>query len=380
MKTLWIITLWGLSLIPASVNNSPKTPSVSQQALPSSPARATIQVAVLLDTSNSMDGLIDQAKAQLWEVVNDLAKARCEGEAPKLQIALYEYGNDNLNMREGYIRQVLSFSHDLDAVSQKLFGLTTRGGSEHCGQVIQTSLDQLSWNTDEKALNLIFIAGNEPFTQGPVNYRTAIARARDKDIVVNTIFCGNYTEGVNTHWKNGAQYGQGEYMAIDSDQRTVHIPSPFDEAILAKNEALNATYIAYGNEGESRQREQHAQDANAASYGAANAVKRAVSKSTHFYKSASWDLVEAAQEDDFELEEVVVETLSPELQKLSPEALKKHLNEQRAKRKKLQQEIAALNKKREAYVAKITNEEDNPLRTAMLKAIHKQGALKGYVW
>jgi len=29
----------------------------------------TVQLALLLDTSNSMDGLIDQAKTQLWKIV-----------------------------------------------------------------------------------------------------------------------------------------------------------------------------------------------------------------------------------------------------------------------------------------------------------------------
>ena len=52
-----------------------------------------IQVALMLDTSGSMDGLIDQAKTQLWKIVNDLALAECEGQKPELQIALYEYGN-----------------------------------------------------------------------------------------------------------------------------------------------------------------------------------------------------------------------------------------------------------------------------------------------
>ncbi|RPI65426.1 MAG: hypothetical protein EHM44_00590, partial [Ignavibacteriales bacterium] len=33
----------------------------------------SIQLALLLDTSNSMDGLIDQAKSQLWKIVNELA-------------------------------------------------------------------------------------------------------------------------------------------------------------------------------------------------------------------------------------------------------------------------------------------------------------------
>ena len=38
--------------------------------------KAKIQVALLLDTSNSMDGLIDQAKSQLWKMVNELATTK----------------------------------------------------------------------------------------------------------------------------------------------------------------------------------------------------------------------------------------------------------------------------------------------------------------
>jgi len=36
----------------------------------------SIQLALLLDTSNSMDGLIDQAKSQLWKIVNELATSK----------------------------------------------------------------------------------------------------------------------------------------------------------------------------------------------------------------------------------------------------------------------------------------------------------------
>ena len=68
--------------------------------------KQTIKVALLLDTSNSMDGLINQAKAQLWEIVNELSYAKYGIEKPNLEIALYEYGNSNLSSREGYIKQV----------------------------------------------------------------------------------------------------------------------------------------------------------------------------------------------------------------------------------------------------------------------------------
>jgi hypothetical protein len=39
-------------------------------------AENRIQIAILLDTSSSMDGLIDQAKTQLWKVVNTFIEAK----------------------------------------------------------------------------------------------------------------------------------------------------------------------------------------------------------------------------------------------------------------------------------------------------------------
>src|SRR3954471_11370743 len=75
----------------------------------------SILLALLLDTSNSMDGLIEQAKSQLWKVVNELAAAKCtDGSRPSIKIALYEYGNDNLSPDEGYVRQVNGLTDDLD--------------------------------------------------------------------------------------------------------------------------------------------------------------------------------------------------------------------------------------------------------------------------
>ena len=50
-----------------------------------------IQVALLLDTSSSMDGLIDQAKSRLWNIVNTLTTLKYDGKTPDIEIALYEY-------------------------------------------------------------------------------------------------------------------------------------------------------------------------------------------------------------------------------------------------------------------------------------------------
>src|SRR5215211_7756058 len=161
----------------------------------------TIMIALLLDTSNSMDGLIDQAKSQLWKIVNEVAAAKSvDGKRPNIKIALYEYGNDGLSADEGFIRQVSALSEDLDVISEKLFSLKTNGGNEFCGEVIKTALNQLAWSASKDDLKMIFIAGNEDFTQGSVSYQQACDAAKKKGVVVNTIYCGYVNEGINLGW------------------------------------------------------------------------------------------------------------------------------------------------------------------------------------
>mgnify|MGYP001049212578 CR=1 FL=1 len=191
-------------------------------------AEEKIQLAILLDTSNSMDGLIDQAKAQLWKVVNELARAKRNGRRPELEVALFEYGNDGLRQSEGYLRMVSDLTTDLDRISERLFGLVTNGGEEFCGAVIGRAVDRLSWSRSDDVLKVVYIAGNEPFDQGYASYKASAARAVRKGIVVNTIFCGGYDEGVATHWKDGAIRAEGRYMSIDQDEVVEDVVTPFD--------------------------------------------------------------------------------------------------------------------------------------------------------
>ncbi len=346
------------------------------------PANNTVKIALLLDTSNSMDGLINQAKAQLWDIVNKFTHAKCGNDVrPKLEIALYQYGNDYLSEKEGYIQQVLNFSSDLDEISEKLFSLTTNGGEEYCGEVIRTSLKQLDWGTNQDHLKMIFIAGNEPFTQGKLNYRDAVIDAKEHDIIVNTIFCGTYQEGVNTEWKNGAILTGGEYMAIDHNREVVYISTPYDDVIIQLNAKLNGTYISYGSQGASKKALQAEQDSNAAALEEVVVVKRAVSKSSRMYKNEAWDLVDASENKDFDFEKLDKAALPKELKGKSLPEIQTYIEAKKSERSKIQKEIQDLNKKRETYVAQ--QRQDNSkgeLENAMLEAIQKQAAKKNYTW
>ena len=84
--------------------------SVAQEA---ETARPLIQVAILLDNSGSMSGLIDQAKTQLWKMVNEFITMRRNGQLPEIQVALYTYGNPPP-------KRLLPLTNDLDKVSEML--------------------------------------------------------------------------------------------------------------------------------------------------------------------------------------------------------------------------------------------------------------------
>ncbi|MFC4218731.1 VWA domain-containing protein [Flagellimonas marina] len=371
------VTSYGCNLKAKEPNNT----ALISTSISEKPAKQYVKIALLLDTSNSMDGLINQAKAQLWDIVNEFTHAKCGNDVrPSLEIALYEYGNDNLSSREGYIRQVIGFSNDLDEISEKLFSLTTNGGEEYCGEVIQTSLKQLDWGKNTDDLKMIFIAGNEPFTQGKLNYKDAAHNAKEKDVIVNTIFCGNYEQGISTMWKNGATLTGGDYMAIDHNRQVVHINTPYDDVIIRLNSKLNNTYISYGSLGRQKKALQSVQDSNAAEMEAAVAVKRSVSKSSRLYKNSQWDLVDAIEDDEEILSELKEEELPQELQGKSESEIKTYINKKKAEREDIQNQIQELNAKREAYIAEHQKEETGELENALLSAIKTQASKKNYTW
>lgn len=347
------------------------------------PAKQSIMLALLLDTSNSMDGLIDQAKSQLWKIVNELANARCDDATrPTIKIALYEYGNSGLPATLGYIRQVSPLTNDLDVISEKLFALHTNGGNEYCGQVIKTSLDELEWSTSGADLKMIFIAGNEPFTQGEIPYRTACSLAKQRDVVVNTIFCGPYTEGAETEWKNGATLTGGTYMSIEQDRKTVYVPTPYDEKIDALNNRLNDTYVYYGSTGASKKSLQAEQDVNAASYGQANKAERAAAKSKAVYNNSSWDLVDASKDDAKVIEKAREEELPKEMKGMNVQQRKDYVAKKSTERSNIQKEIQDLSVKRQQYIDANTTKEQKEamLDAAMINSIKDKAKTKNLNW
>lgn len=368
----------------ACVTAKPADPVVetTSRSNPTTP-QAKVQLAILLDTSGSMDGLIEQAKAQLWTIVNQFATSKCRGQRPTLEVALYHYGNDSLSANEQYVQMLLPLTTDLDAVSEKLFSLKTNGGSEYCGAAIDKATRELSWSSNANDLKIIVIAGNEPFTQGSIDYHTTVPAAVKKNIIINTIFCGNAQEGEKTNWKDGAVLGEGAYANIDQNQSVPSISTPQDAELSALGVQLNTTYIAYGKDAVSGQARQTMQDSNAATLAPAAAAERSVSKASGFYRNSAWDLVDALEEKKVELKDVDKDDLPKEMQSMTLAQREAHVKELATQRTELKAKIAALETKRQTYIAEerkkqATSTAQATLGEALLKSIRDQATKKGF--
>ncbi len=345
-----------------------------------SSAENLIQVALLLDTSGSMEGLIEQAKSQLWQILNNLSQAERNGSEPNIEIALYHYGNAEISEASGYVQQLLPFTSDFDAVSEALFRLRTNGGEEYCGKAIKTALEDLEWSAGEDQLRLLFIAGNEGFDQGPVSFQKMCRKAKNQGIVVNTIFCGESLYGIQMGWQQGALIAGGHYANINHNMATDFIETPYDEEISQLNLRLNSTYIPFGKLGLDKQKNQQAQDANAFSYSLANVASRACFKASSNYVNTSWDLVDAFEADSTVIHKQL--ELAKEYQNLSQTHLRLKILECQDKRLTISKQIQALNQDRQGFIqqqlAASPVAESGSLEASFMQSLEGIAKAKGF--
>jgi G:T/U-mismatch repair DNA glycosylase len=359
----------------------------AETAAPPTLAKPRLEIAILLDTSGSMDGLINQARSRLWAIVNDLSRSTKDGAIPDLRVALYEYGNNRHPASRHWIRRLQPLTDDLDAISEALFALTTDGSTECCGAVIAEAIRDLKWSSAD-GYRAIFIAGNEEFTQGSVPWREAVSAAVARGIVVNTIHCGDEGAARSGAWFDAARAGDGQCLIIDQGAaEVVAIAAPQDTRILELNTALNATYLAYGTRGAEGAARQVAQDANAVgaapTSAPAVAVERATAKASASYRNSSWDLVDAVNDKVVALADMKEEELPAEMKGMTPEQRTAHVAAKAAERQRLQTELATLVREREVFVAaerakQAPAEAATGFGSAMRAALAGQLAARGF--
>jgi len=316
--------------------------------------RARVQMAILLDTSSSMNGLIHQAKTQLWQIVNELALAKRDGESVDLELAFYEYGKNTLAEQNHWVRSIVPLTTNLDKVSEELHALGTApraGGDEWPGAVIQHAVRELAWSESNDDLKVIFVAGNETFAQGPIDYRGSCREAITRGIIVNTIHCGDHATGLAQGWSDAPRLADGSFVSIDQNRAVTQLAAPQDAQIQALNQALNSTYLPYGVEGKLGLERQSDQDKAAEQARDGSAVSRAATKASGLYRNDTWDLVDAVTTGRVRLESIDRSKLPATLKDLSLEECRQHIDAQAVRRKSIQEQIQALSQTRSLWLA-----------------------------
>ncbi len=306
-----------------------------------------VELALCLDTSGSMDGLLEAAKTKLWSIVNELATAK---PTPALRVALLTFGNDGHEAENGWVRVDCAFTDDLDIVSQQLFALSTNGGTELVGRVVHKAATDLDWTDSADGLRLIVVAGNESADQDrEITYQTACREAIGRDIMVNSIYCGDPNDGIAPGWRDVALLADGQYAAIDHNNGTVEIATPFDAELATLSSTVNTTYLAFGAEAEWFAANQRQQDAAAGEMSAGFAAERAQTKAGALY-NCSWDLVDACRLGQIELKDVAEEDLPENMKAMTLEERQAYVDQQWEERQTIQAQIRDLSLKRQTFI------------------------------
>jgi hypothetical protein len=297
-------------------------------------------------------------------------------------LALYDYGNDSNPAKNDYVRQVVPLTTDLDKVSEALFSLKTNGGSEYCGAVIAHATKELEWSKDPHDLKLIYIAGNEPFTQGSTRYQDSVKSAIEHGIVVNTIHAGTEAEGISGQWLAAAKMADGNYLFIDQNRAVARVDAPQDAELVRLSGELNKTYIAYGGaNGVAAATRQITQDQNAAKASPSSAAGRAKSKASAAYTNSTWDLVDAKKEGA-SVGKMPVAELPAQMQAMSAPEREKFVEEKSKARAELQAQIAKVSAERDAFVTtelkKVATSGPKTMDDALLESAKDQAKKKAF--
>jgi hypothetical protein len=297
-----------------------------------------VQLALILDASGSMNGLINQAKSQFWGILNQVNESY-GGTYPLVEVAIFDYGSKYASRHNGYVRRLVPLTNDLDSAADKLYDIRTGGRYEFAGEAITQAINNLRWDRSYEVDKMIFIAGNETMDQGRTDFRWAIQKAANRGIAVHTIYCGDYNAGVRHGWADAAYIGGGMFTALDQNAWDDHHYYPQDNDLWSLNTQLNGTYIPYGSYGRDHWGRLRRQDRNAYGYGRSYAAQRAMYKASRSYRCPDWDLVDAVIIGRIDLRTIPASDLPPEMRAMTFAQRQAHIKAKAAERQRIRSKM-----------------------------------------
>jgi hypothetical protein len=329
----------------------PVTAALSQAA-----AKPTVEVAFVLDTTGSMGGLLEGAKRKIWSIATSVVDANPDAD---IRIGLVAYRD----IGDEYVTRTFDLTTDIQDTYANLLDLKARGGGdwpESVNEALDVAVNKLQWTGGNDARRIVFLVGDAPphmdYAQD-TKYQKTLAVAKQRDIVVNAVLAGNARDTERV-WQDIAQLGDGRFIPIPQDGGDlVVIETPYDDDIIILQKEINGTVIPYGPqklqrrvEEKTRQLSQVAAAAPSSASDMASYLNKRAKVSSEAV-TGDGDLVSAVASGRTSIASVKDDELPDALRKLTPEQRKAEIDKQTQTRKSLNEKLAALVQKRDAFVA-----------------------------
>ena len=359
MKTKLLgIALFGLTLATVvyypqiMAKNIQTTPPINQHLIANENPK--VDVVFVLDTTGSMDGLIQTAKEKIWSIATTMASAQ---QTPEIRIGLVAYRDRG----DAYVTKTVDLSDDLDSVYATLMDFEAGGGGdtpESVNEALYSAVHDMSWSEQDQAYQVIFLVGDAPphMDYNEVRYPEIIASALDKGIVINTIQCGDMAAAI-APWTQISSLSNGDFFQVEQAGGAVAFTTPFDEQIAELSAKLDDTRLYYGNEEEKEKMrgkvaatEKRHEGASLASRARRGSFNASVSGRTNLLGEN--ELVAAVASGTVDLNKLEKDVLPEALKPMAPAEQKAFVAELAGERADLQRQIRELSLDRDGYLAK----------------------------
>jgi hypothetical protein len=342
---------FGVSAFALAIAALPLTAALSQAT-----AKPTVEVAFVLDTTGSMGGLLEGAKRKIWSIATSVVDTNPDAD---IRIGLVAYRD----IGDEYVTRTFDLTTDIQDIYANLLELKARGGGdwpESVNEALDVAVNKLHWTKGDDARRIVFLVGDAPphmdYAQD-TKYPKTLAVAKQRDIVVNAVLAGGARD-TERAWQDIAQLGDGRFIPIPQDGGDlVVIETPYDDDIIILQKEINGTVIPYGSPklqkrvGEkTRQLAQVAATAPSSASDMASYLNKR-SKTSSEAVTGDGDLVSAVVSGRTTIASVKDDELPETLRKLTPEQRKAEIDKQAQTRKSLNEKLAALVQKRDAFVA-----------------------------
>ncbi len=304
------------------VSLSPMAPASGQQD------KLDVDVVFTLDLSGSTNGLVDDVRDQLWDVINQISTYRPE---VNLRIGVVAFSRPSFGRENGYVKVLspLTNAYELPALELARLRPSIEKGDQLVGTALKVSVTEMNWTESPGAIRVIFLAGNGNVDLEGFKYRDAYREAARQQIVINTIYCfsANYRKEIFRWREIATETGGTQYDMRVHHRNPLILTCRKEDKLNELARRLDKTYVWFGKYGKDarnmvRLLDQTAYAANAQSYQSRLFYKL----SGHFQaRQHQWDLVDYLKKTNSDFRELDFEWLPDSLKGYTPEKLREHI-------------------------------------------------------